>query len=351
MAAARKAARRPRPKGRIGFVPMEINPEPAPISHITTEDGLPKRQRALVFWPHSDDGIYHGASLSFMNARMLGRPTRRNYMKLVIVSPGYRGVPGEGTKKEKSERRWTEAVAAGYLLGFDENQHMVNFNAVKTYEQRRIHKADQRRMDALVKREAPTLVMLPSTLDTEQRININTRKMVMASLRKWMAREYRAGRPKEISIMEYPTNHLPLLTPSGRNYMIDFTHRGYVDMKHTANRAHTSQEVEGKGRGLVQRSMMVEAQGKLMHGDELSQMRRISRKVERQLRGIKVDATSGRGEEFLLARLKVETRKGKPVIVHKRFRTPLSPTDRRKLGIDVPALNDRARTVGRWLCS
>ncbi len=76
-------------------------------------------------------------------------------------------------------------------------------------------------------------------------------------------------------------------------------------------------------------------------------MRRISRKVERQLRSVKVDTALGRSEEFLLARLGVERRGGKPAIVHRRFKTPLSPSDRRKLGIEIAAINDRARKASR----
>jgi len=332
---ARRVRRAPRRRPG-GFIKLDINPEPAPMTHITTEEGLPTGQRVLVFWPHSDDGIYSGATLAFMNARELETKKRKNRVKIAMVSPGYKGVHGEGTPKEKSERRWAEAVAAGYMLGFDENKHMINFNAVKTYRERRIHKADQRRMDALVRREAPTLVMLPSTLDTEQEININTRRMVMRSLRRWLSREYAAGRRGHVVIMEYPTNHVPLLTPSARNYAIEFTHPGHVTMKHEANKAHMSQD----DRHLWQRGKFVEAEQTLREADQLDHMRRLSRKTERNLRGLDIDPNTGRGEEYLLTRLGVEMKRGKPVMVHRMLKTPLSASDRRMLGIRIPAMNE-----------
>jgi LmbE family N-acetylglucosaminyl deacetylase len=322
------ASRRGRP---YAFIPVKRNTTPAPVPHVfKAEEGLPRNHKVVVFLPHSDDGRYIGGSIYAMNKKgENGKP--RNNVKVAIVSPGHSGVMNDAPKEEKAGLRWDEAICWGESLGLRPKQ-MIAVRADKTYEDKRgIKKEDQAKIDALIRKEKPTIVMVPHISDTAQHINFNSRRMVMKSVNKWLEDLHREGnkarRGKEVIVMEYPTNHVPILPPSDKNLILKLDEAESI-VKHTANKAHESQ----KHTNYELAERMVEAIDATLEADELANVRKSGRRFSRFLSGIDYDAMHTRGEHLGVTRIRVKGKGNTPKIVEERVKFPLSAEDRKRWG-------------------
>ena len=295
------------------FRPVKRFQYPAPATVITTEDDLPQKQKMLVFLPHSDDGRYFGCSLYLMN--------KSNDIRIVILSPGNHGVDSDVSEEEKIRMRWSEAVTWAKMLGFKENQ-LVNFRADATYNSRRISPEDQSKLDDFVEKEKPTMVFVPSISDTAQAMNYHTRKMVIQSLLNWLEHCYRKF-PKEkrsVFVVEYPTNHVPFLPPSDKNYIVFFTDPMLANVKHEANKMHLSQASSC----FDFNARVVEAMHAVSEADTLHQMNK-KRRFAESVSGVEVDPHTSRGEHFGVTKLLVNEKT--KMIVEERLVFPLADDD------------------------
>ena len=302
----------------------------APVPYIHSEAGLPVGQKALVFLAHSDDGRYIGCSLSLMNR--MGAHGPRNDIAIIVVASGYRSVDGDLSKEEKAEVRRREALRWAEILGYRAEQ-VLCFGAEETYEARRgILPHEQERMNRLIAAREPTMVFVPHLSDTAQHINFYTRKMVMKAVTLWMTEEYARGRPdRDVIVMEYPTNHVPILPPSDKNFIIAFTDPEMAALKHEANKAHESQDA--KGFDVMQQ--FVEAIDALRDSDDVFQTSRAGRRFSRYLSDIRPNARQSRGEHFGVTRLVIRRRNdGPPVIVEERLKFPLAADNRKRWGYE-----------------
>jgi LmbE family N-acetylglucosaminyl deacetylase len=295
----------------------------APVPYIHTEAGLPIRQKALVFLPHSDDGRYIGGSLALMNRATDQGP--RNDMRIIVVASGYRSVEGDLSREEKTQVRTREALRWAELLGYRAEQ-VLFFGAEETYEARRgILPPDQERMNGLVAAEAPTMVFVPHLSDTAQHINHYARTMVMRAVTRWLASEYAQGRSdRDVLILEYPTNHVPILPPSDKNFIVAFTDPGLADLKHDANKAHKSQDAKG----FDVMGKLIEAIDALRESDDVFQVSRAGRRFSQLLSDVRPNPRRSRGEHFGATRLRIRWRRdGTPVLVEERLKFPLVGED------------------------
>lgn len=279
-----------------------------PVRIVINERQLPRGQKVLVVLPHSDDGIFMGASLHEMNKPIAGKP--RNKMKILVYSPGYRGVDKPGTPEQKAEMRWGEALRWGEILGFRPGQ-FHNFNALRTYNSGRIHPEDQMSMDKYIAGQKPSMVFVPPRLDTEQKANINTYNSTMTAIKRFLQAEHRRGRAREIMVVEYPTDHVPVLPPVHKNLVVGFSNPEIAEIKHKAADAHESQGERQLDAG----TRMVEAFSSTTARED--EHRDFGRSIA------KTDLGSMRGplrsEHFGLSVMRVEKRRGRPVIVQRRL--------------------------------
>jgi hypothetical protein len=296
----------------LTFRPVERFIRPAPVPHIVTEKELPTGHRVLVFLPHSDDGRFFGGTLHLLN--------RSNRVKVVVMSPGFHGVDQDLSVEEKIRLRWEEALAWGAALGFDAGR-ITAFRADRTYTSQKVDPADQERLDGLVASEAPTLVFLPHLGDTAQAINYNTRAMVVSSLLRWIGgRDGRGPGPGPLPplfVAEYPTNHMPILPPSDKNFVIFFTDPEITRLRREANLEHRSQSPSCFD--LTEK--LVEAVHAISEADTLHYLQR-RRHYAECLSGVTVDPRTSRGEHFGLTTL--EVRGVPPAVVEDRVSFPLS---------------------------
>jgi LmbE family N-acetylglucosaminyl deacetylase len=298
----------------LPFRPVRRNVFPAPIPYIFTEKDLPANQKLLVFLPHSDDGRYFGCSLNLTN--------KTNDILIVIISPGYRGVDAAVEREEKIRMRWEEALNWAGTLGFKKEQ-LVNFRADRTYSGQKVHREDQKRLCALFEREKPTAVFMPHISDTAQAINYNTRRIVLKAalrtLRDLAGKNRKAG---PLLLFEYPTNHVPLLPPSDKNFMVFFSDPQTVQIKHKSNLAHQSQseacfDIQGK---------FAEAMMAISEADTLHQASK-RRHLSECLSGVEVNPHTSRGEHFGVTKITVD--REKRLLVETRILFPLSGEDKR----------------------
>ena len=300
-------------KRRFRFRPVKRFVYPAPTVYINTEKELPQKQKILVFLPHSDDGRYFGCSLYLLN--------KQNDIRIVIMSPGHHGVDAEVSDEEKKNIRWSEALAWAKMLEFSEHQ-IFNFMADHTYNKQRIFSGDQERLNALIEKEKPTMVFIPPISDTAQAMNYYTRKMVMRSLLNWMENFHNRflKQKRSIFIVEYPTNHVPFLSPSDKNCVIFFTNPAIANIKHEANKMHMTQASSCYDFN----ARVAEAMHAVSDADILHQMNK-RRRIAECVSGVEVDPHTSRGEHFSVTKLvlneKIKT------IVEKRLLFPLSGDD------------------------
>jgi LmbE family N-acetylglucosaminyl deacetylase len=290
---------------------------PAPPVYVHTETDLPRKQKILVFLPHSDDGRYFGCSLYWLN--------KDNDVRIIILSPGNHGVDGDMPEEEKINIRWCEAKAWAKKLEYDENQ-VINFRADRTYNSGRIFREEQKRLQEMIFTEKPTVVFIPPISDTAQPMNYFTRKMVIRSLLNWMNYSYQK-RPREkrtVYIMEYPTNHVPFLPPSDRNFIVFFTNPTLANVKHEANKMHMSQASSF----FDFNARVVEAMQAVSDADTLHHISNRRRRFAESLSGIKVDPHTSRGEHFAVTRLTVQEKPQR--ILEERLIFPLSDDDLKK---------------------
>lgn len=328
------------------FEPVERYVAPAPGAYPILEDELPRGLKVLVFAPHSDDTRYIGGSLHYLNAETeTGKP--RNRVKMVVVSSGHRGIIDPGlSKREKKRIRWQEGVNAGRELGFDESQ-FIDFDAEKTYgedktkpKKTKPHIEDQRRMNRLFEREHPEMVLVPHHADTAQHINFKTRNMVMESARHWLERMHRkqprdpGGKVRTLMVVEYPTNHVPVIPPSDLNLFVTFSDPAAVDIKHKANQQHKSQRTK-TDMGSVDVSMasrQVEAIQMMTEADDAA-MGRMKRRFVRHMAGFNLNSMKSRGEPFGVTLMYVNDRGKEPKVVERRVKFPLSEKGRARWGL------------------
>jgi hypothetical protein len=295
------------------FVEVERNQIPAPIPYILNEDQIPSNQDILVFLPHSDDGRFLGGMLYLLNKQ------KRNNVKLIIMSPGHHGVDGNETKEQKSNKRMQEAYCWAEMLGYRTDQ-VIDFRADETYEKRQIVDIDQNKLDWLICSERPTMVFVPHICDTAQPINYNTRKMVFNSLISFIVKK-----PNSKFIVEYPTNHVPILPPSDKNFIVSFSDNGIAQIKHNANLAHESQQLTGFNTV----GKFVEAVEAVSEADLLYQLNK-KRRYARYISDVIVDAGKSRGEHFGVTILNQTVVNEMVIIKENRLEFPLN---KKKLAI------------------
>jgi len=315
------------------------------VPYVQTEAGLPTGQRALVFLPHSDDGRYIGASLYVMNRKGNGAPP--NEVRLVVVASGHRSVSGEMSKEEKALVRKGEAVCWAETLGFRRDQ-VLFLDAEKTYEGRKgVHARDQARTNALVLDWKPTMVWVPHLSDTAQHINVYARRMALNAALGWLAQGHGAGEAHpRLWVVEYPTNHVPILPPSDKNFVMAFTDSIHAEIKHQANQAHVSQQL--KYFDMMEK--LVEAIDAVRESDDTLQIGLAGGRLASSLSGVRVNPRQSRGEHWGVTRLVVRTVGGAgPAIVEERVRFPLSPADQESWfagGRAEPPARDSGKDAG-----
>jgi LmbE family N-acetylglucosaminyl deacetylase len=300
------------------FKPVQRYVVPAPIPHIVTEKKLPRNHKILVVLPHGDDGRYFGSTLSLLN--------KTNDVKIVIMSPGYHGVETNISKNKKIKQRWDEAVAWAKMLGFKIEQ-LVDFRADKTYKKETIDNTDMQKLHWFMEYEKPTLIFLPHISDTAHAINYNSRVMTIRALSCWMTdRHKRNSRDKKpILIAEYPTNHVPILPPSDKNFIVTFTDPSIAEIKHQANKCHVSQ----KDTGFEMTERMVEAIETVTEAEDIYQAHK-RRKRARLLSDVCLDSNTSRGEQFGITKFSIKMMRSVPFIVEERLKFPLSKSDKNK---------------------
>jgi LmbE family N-acetylglucosaminyl deacetylase len=298
-----------------GFSPVKRFVAPAPAPYLVTEKDLPRHHRILVFLPHSDDGRYFGATLSLMD--------KWNQVKVIIMSPGYHGVDQDLTVEQKIRLRWTEALRWAGTLGLNKRQ-LGNFRADQTYNTQQINEGELIRLRRLIRRESPTMVFIPHLSDTAQAINHNTRAMVVESLLWWIEKIHKANprRYRPVIVVEYPTNHVPILPPSDKNFVIFFTDPEPTRLRREANLEHRSQSPAC----FDLTEQLVEALHAISEADTLHYLHK-RRQVAECITGITVDPRTSRGEQFGVTLMCV---KGEPpTIIERRIAFPLSAEDNR----------------------
>jgi LmbE family N-acetylglucosaminyl deacetylase len=297
------------------FHPVKRFVAPAPPPFIVTEKELPTQQKILVFLPHSDDGRYFGASLHLLN--------KQNQVRIIVVSPGHHGVDEDWPVSKKILVRWKESQRWAKILGFSKNQ-MLNFRADRTYISQKIDLAELKRLQKLIQEEAPSMVFIPHISDTAQAINYNSRAMVMKSLLWWIEETHKKDSSHDwpVIVAEYPTNHVPILPPSDKNFVIFFTDPKITRLRREANIEHKSQGLSCFD--LTEK--LVEAVHAISEADTLHHLQK-RRQYAEILSGITVDPRTSRGEHFGVTKMIV---KGKPpVIIEERIEFPLSEEDKR----------------------
>ncbi len=297
-----------------GFIPVKRFVVPAPAPYLATEKELPRNHRILVFLPHSDDGRFFGATLYLLN--------KRNRIRIVIMSPGYHGVDQDLTIDQKIRLRWKEALRWARALGLTRDQ-LVNFRADQTYNTQQIHEGELERLERLIAREAPTAVFVPHLSDTAQAINYNTRAMVVESSIGWIEKIHRRNpllyRP--LIVVEYPTNHVPILPPSDKNFVIFFTDPEVTRLRREANLEHKSQSPAC----FDMTEMLVEALHAISEADTLHYLQKRHQVVE-CISGIAVDPRTSRGEQFGVSVIRVQG--DPPTLIEQRLPFPISGRDK-----------------------
>jgi len=302
---------------RYKFSPINRNTFPAPIPFIVDETHIPTNQKIIVFLPHSDDGRYIGSSLYLLN--------KVNDVNIVIMSPGYHGVDGDDSKQKKTEQRWSETECWAECLGYKKEQ-LIDFRADKTYETQRINKSDKEKLYWMISCKKPTLILIPHISDTAQSMTYNTRKMVINALTAWLTNQHRPNNRNKRSVLvfEYPTNHVPLLPPSDKNFIMKFSNPSMADIKHEANKSHESQSTSG----FDSTEKMIEAIGSVTDADTLHQVHK-HRKYARYISGVRVDPNRSRGEHFGVTKLSI-VGPSHFHITEERIKFPLNKKDSKK---------------------
>jgi hypothetical protein len=296
------------------FLPVKRFVTPAPVPYIATAEELPSRHRLLVFLPHSDDGRYFGGSLHLLN--------RKNDVRIVVMSPGFLGVDQNLPVEDKIRLRREEAVSWARVLGFKTEQ-LIDFRADRTYTSQSIDEGEMERLRSFVSEQSPTMVFIPNLSDTAQAINYNTRAMVVASLLSFIEGHHRRSPSgfHPLLLVEYPTNHVPILPPSDRNFVIFFSDPVLSRLRREANLEHRSQSTSC----FDITETLVEAVHAISEADTIHYQQKRQTCAEGP-RGITVDPRTSRGEHFGVTRMDV---KGEPpAIVELRLEFPLSETDR-----------------------
>jgi LmbE family N-acetylglucosaminyl deacetylase len=301
-------------KHTYGFIPVKRFVVPAPAPYLATEKDLLRNHKILVFLPHSDDGRYFGATLHLLN--------RRNRIKVIIMSPGYHGVDQDLTIKQKIQMRWKEALRWAAALGLAKGQ-MINFRADQTYNTQQINDGELERLQRLIVRESPSAVFIPHLSDTAQAINHNTRAMVVESLIGWLERIHRRnpGTSRPVILVEYPTNHVPILPPSDKNFVIFFTDPEVTRLRREANLEHKSQSPACFD--LTEK--LVEALHAISEADTLHYIKK-RRQVAECISGVSIDPRTARGEQFGVTLMRV--RGIPPAIIEQRISFPLAGADK-----------------------
>jgi len=166
------------------------------------------------------------------------------------------------------------------------------------------------------------MVFVPHVSDTAQHINVYTRQMLQKSVVGWFERRHVAGeKGLRLFVVEYPTNHVPILPPSDKNLIVAFTDPMYAEIKHQSNKAHVSQEP--KQFDMVEK--FIEAVDAVRESDDTFQISRAGRRFSRYLSGVQLNPRRSRGEHFGVTCLSIRCREGKePVIVEERVKFPMS---------------------------
>jgi LmbE family N-acetylglucosaminyl deacetylase len=181
-------------------------------------------------------------------------------------------------------------------------------------------------MERYIRDQQPTMVFVPSIHDTSQHINFNTRRMVLRAVNRWIEDGHNEGKKREVMVVEYPTNHVPILPPSDKNFDVAFTDPNLALLKHEANRAHESQNYRMK----YSAPSFSEAIAAMTVADDVEQIKRLGRRFSRRLSGIELDARTSRGEHYGVTLRRVKSVNGKPTIVEERLHFPLKPPYVRK---------------------
>jgi hypothetical protein len=171
--------------------------------------------------------------------------------------------------------------------------------------------------------EEPSMVFIPHLSDTAQAINYNARAMVVRSLLGLVDLHYRSEpcRTNPLIVVEYPTNHVPILPPSDKNFVIFFTDPKITDLRRRANQEHVSQSPSCYD----MTEKLVEAVHAIAEADTLHYLHK-RRHMAECLSGVTVDPRTSRGEHFGVT--KMDVKGDPPAIVEERMVFPLSEEDK-----------------------
>jgi len=158
-------------------------------------------------------------------------------------------------------------------------------------------------------------------------INFNSRVMAIRALSCWMTDKHKQNsrNKRPILVAEYPTNHVPILPPSDKNFIVTFTDPSIAEIKHQANKCHVSQ----KDTGFEMTERMVEAIETVTEAEDIYQANK-RRKHARLLSDVCLDSNTSRGEQFGITKFSIKVIRSVPFIVEERLKFPLSKSDKNR---------------------
>lgn len=330
---------------------------------------MPVGLKVLIVLPHHHEAAKIGGLVRMLTARESGEAgPPRNRVHAVVVMPSYRGIREVelfSKREHMIDAVNKEALDWAHLIGldlgippWDSSRRLKNpatelpphsayvcrrfgdefaygpdkayrfFNAWRTYDsgerdpnQQQVDAEDQRAFNALIREEAPDIVLLPDQLDSHPS-HRTTREITMEALRSFLAEQDSRGVKQRILLLEYASFHL--LTPPRYNLWA-VAPKELTRVKAEANKVFR----------LLQRlhdyemdQMMAERVASLAAGDEFAFTQKHREKVGFNGR-LSPDApdelpANVTAENYTASLLGVATRQGVPVVRETRVSNPLS---------------------------
>jgi len=122
-------------------------------------------------------------------------------------------------------------------------------------------------------------------------------------------------------MVEYPTNHVPILPPSDKNFVIFFTDPEATRLRREANMEHRSQSPAC----FDMTEKLVEALHAISEADTLHYAQK-RRQVAECITGVTIDPRTARGEQFGVTLMRVQGLP--PAVIEQRLAFPLSGRDK-----------------------
>ncbi len=325
---------------------------------------LPSGLKVLVVLPHHHEAAKLGGLLRMLLTGTAGAAPR-NTVHAVVVLPSHRSVRATPTFAKREaiiDAVNKEALDWAHLIGLDlgvppwNSQRRLNdpaadlppetayvrrrvgdqfvygpdgayrfFNAWRTYDsgerdpnRQEVDAADQREFNALLREEAPDLVLLPDILDSHPS-HRTTRTLAMEALRQCLADRHRQGEPRDVTLMEYASFNL--LTPPRYNLWV-LAPKELTRMKSEANKVFRLQQQHDyeMDQIMAERVISMAAGDEFCftrdHPEKSGFARRLSECAPGQL------PANITAESFTMSTLRVVIRRGFPVVKETRVPDP-----------------------------